>query len=181
MENTNTLIANLPDAAKDVRLGLQSVLTPEGSQGLDAVQIWGTAVAVAITLRNPQLTAAIKADAAEHLDDAALKAAETAAAIMGMTNIYYHTTYHLMKDDTYRTMPAGIRMNASRSHGHDAVNYELFALGASVIGQCGNCINAHDKQVKDHGISREGVQSVVRIASYLNSAAIMLSMVDAQA
>lgn len=178
MEYTNNIISKLPDSAKDVRLGLQGVFTPEGSQGLDNTQIWGTALACAITLRQPQLLKAIKADAAEHLDEAGLKAAETAAAIMGMTNIYYHTTYHLMKDDTYRTMPAGIRMNASRSHGHDAINYELFALGASVIGQCGNCINAHDKQVKEHGISREGVQSVVRIASYLNAAAIML---DAQA
>jgi len=178
MEHTNTLISKLPDAAKDVRLGLQSVLSPEGSQGLNATQIWGTAVAVALTLRQPALLKAIKADAAEHLDETGMTAAETAAAIMGMTNIYYHTTYHLMKDDTYRTMPAGIRMNASRTHGHDALNYELFALGASVIGQCGSCINAHDKHVKDHGISREGVQSVVRIASYLNAAAIMLASVD---
>jgi len=179
MEHTNTLISQLPDTAKDVRLGIQSVLTPEGSQGLDATQIWGTALTVAITLRNPQLLKAIKADVAEHLDETAIKAAETAAAIMGMTNIYYHTTYHLMKDDTYRTMPAKIRMNASKTHGHDSTNYELFALGASVIGQCGNCINAHDKVVKDHGISREGVQSIVRIASLLNAAAIMLSMEDA--
>lgn len=175
MEHTKTLIATLPDTAKDVRLGLEGALTPEGSQGLTPTQIWGVTLACALTLRQPVLLKAIKADAAQHLDETALKAAETAAAIMGMTNIYYHTTYHLMKDDTYRTMPAGIRMNAARSHGHDQINYELFALGASVIGQCGNCINAHDKQVKDHGISREGVQSVVRIASYLNAAAIMLS------
>lgn len=175
MQNVETLIKDLPEAAKDVKLGLKSALTEEGSQGLTAPQIWGTALSVAITLRNTALKEAILADGTEHLGEEGVKAAETAAAIMGMTNIYYHTMFHLMKDDTYRTMPAGIRMNASKSHGYDDVSYELFAFGASVIGQCGNCVNAHEKQLKNAGVSSQGIQSAVRIASYLNSAAIMLT------
>ena len=174
MENTQNLIQNLPEAAKDAKLGLKSVLTEEGSQGLTLPQIWGAALSVAITLRQPELEKAIREDGAEHLGENGVAAAETAAAIMGMTNIYYHTIYHLMKDETYRTMPAGIRMNASKSHGYDHVSYELFAFAASVIGQCGNCINAHEKQLKSEGISSQGIQSAVRIASYINSAAIML-------
>ena len=174
MENTQNLIQNLPDAAKDVKLGLKSALSEEGSQGLTTPQIWGTALSVAITLRHQTLEEAIRADAAVHLDESGVTAAETAAAIMGMTNIYYHTIYHLIKDDTYRTMPAGIRMNASKSHGYDPVSYELFAFAASVIGQCGNCINAHEKQLRSEGVSSQGIQSAVRVASYLNAAAIML-------
>lgn len=174
MENVEVLLKNLPDAAKDVRLGLKSALTPEGSPGLTTEQVWGAALSVATTLRHPQLIDAIQADGQEYLGESGIKAAQTAAAIMGMTNIYYHTVFHLMKDDTYRTMPAGIRMNGAKSHGYDDVSYELFAFASSVIGQCGNCVNAHDKQLKDGGISREGIQSTVRLASTLNSAAIML-------
>lgn len=174
MEHTETLLKQLPDAAKDVKLGLKSALTEEGSQGLTNAQIWGSALSVAIALRHPELEAAIRHDGAEHLGEDGIKAAETAAAIMGMTNIYYHTVFHLMKDDTYRTMPAGIRMNASKSHGYDDVSYELFAFASSVIGQCGSCVNAHEKQLKNAGISSQGIQSAVRLASYLNSAAIML-------
>lgn len=178
MEHVNAVISKLPETAKDIRLGLQGVLTPEGSQGLDNTQIWGTALAVAMTVRHKGLLAAVRADAAQHLDDTGVKAAETAATLMGATNVYYRTTYSHMKDDTYKTMPAGIRMNASRTHGHDAVNYELYALGASVVGNCASCINAHDKQVKDHGISREAVQSIVRIASYFNATAIALDAME---
>ena len=174
MENVQNLLSNLPDTAKDVRLGLKSALAEEGSQGLTQPQIWGAALSAAITLRHPALEHAIRQDGEESLGEAGVKAAETAAALMGITNIYYHTVFHLMKDDTTRTMPAGIRMNASKSHGYDAVSYELFCFAASVIGQCGSCVNAHDKQLKDAGITREGIQSTVRLAGYLNGAAMML-------
>ena len=174
MEKTESLLKQLPEAAKDVKLGLKSVLTEEGSPGLTQEHIWGAALSAAITLRHPELEQAIRADSEETLGEAGVKAAETAAALMGITNIYYHTVFHLMKDDTTRTMPAGIRMNASKSHGHDAVSYELFCFASSVIGQCGSCVNAHDKQLKDAGVSREGIQSTVRLVAYLNSAAIML-------
>ena len=164
----------LPDYAKDLRVGLDGLLNSAAESGLTPAQLWGSAVAIAMTLRHHDLLAAVREDAAAHLDEVGLKAAHTAAAMMGMTNVYYHTTYHIMKDDDYRNMPAGLRMNAVKGHGYDQASFDLFALGASVIGQCSSCINAHDRDAKNAGISKQAIHTVVRLASYLNAIAIAL-------
>ena len=45
----------IPDHAKDLKLNLSTVLTPEGAPGLTATQIAATALASAIASRNPTL------------------------------------------------------------------------------------------------------------------------------
>ena len=61
MEALETLRAALPEAAKDIRLNIQSVLK-DGA--LSEPQRWGVAVASAIAARNPRLRAAVLAAAA---------------------------------------------------------------------------------------------------------------------
>src|SRR5690606_25073299 len=96
-----TRLKNLiPDYAKDLKLNLSSVLTPEGAPGLTKTQILGTALASAIATRNPVLLAEIEAVAGGELDAAQVNAARAAASIMGMNNIYYRFT-HLVDNDEY--------------------------------------------------------------------------------
>src|SRR5665213_3893781 len=96
---------SIPDYARDLKLNLGSVLTPEGAPGLSQRQIWAVAVAAAIGARNPAFTRALEVAASEHLDAAHLNAARAAAAIMGMNNIYYRFL-HLVEDPEYQTLPA---------------------------------------------------------------------------
>ena len=51
----------LPDYARDLKLNLGSVLTPQGAPGLSEKQIASIALATAIAARNPQLMRAIEA------------------------------------------------------------------------------------------------------------------------
>ena len=164
------LKAAIPDYAKDLRLNLPGVFA---SAHLSEQQLWGTAVAAAIAARNPQLRTAVVAAARPHLSEPALTAAKTAAALMGMNNIYYRFT-HLVGNDAYRQMPARLRMQALANPGVERADFELFSLAVSAVNGCGMCIEAHERQLITHGVTREGVQDAVRLASVLHAIAVAL-------
>lgn len=164
----------IPDYAKDLKLNLGSVLAPTGAPGLSERQIWMIALATAIAARNVEFARRIEALAAPALDAAALGAAKAAAAIMGMNNVYYRFT-HLIEDSDYRTMPARLRMNVIGNPGVDKVDFELVSLAVSAVNGCGMCMNSHDAVLRKHGVSREAIQSAVRIGSVIQAVAGVLA------
>ena len=102
-----------------------------------------------------------------------MKAAKTAAAIMGMNNIYYRFV-HLTSQKDYATMPAKLRMNAIANPGVSHLDFELYSLAVSAINGCGMCIDSHERVVVEKGATREMVQNVVRIASVIHAVAVTL-------
>ncbi|MFZ8885281.1 MAG: carboxymuconolactone decarboxylase family protein [Steroidobacteraceae bacterium] len=171
--NLETIKNQVPDYAKDLKLNLGSVLTPQGVPGLTEAQLWLTAVASAIACGNASLTAAVETAAAGKLDAAQLAGARAAAAIMGMNNVYYRFT-HLVEDEEYSRLPARLRMNVMANPGIDKVDFELASLAVSAIRGCGKCIVAHERVVRQAGLGREAVQSAVRIAATLAGVAGVL-------
>lgn len=167
-----TLLAGVPDYAKDLRLNLSSVLR---QTELTEQQGWGTAVAVAIASRNPDLTAAIAAEAAQHLSPEAMRAAKAAAAVMGMNNVYYRFL-HLTTNEKYRTIPARLRMQVIRSHGGDPVDFELWCLAVSAINACPSCVESHERVLREKGVSEEAILASVRIASVIHALASVLEV-----
>jgi len=166
-----------PDYAKDLRLNFNNLLTqPE----LTEQQTWGTLVATAMAARNPELLDAIAGEAGRRLSPAALNAARTAAAIMGMNNIFYRFR-HLSSNEKYGMMPARLRMQAIRTHGGDPVDFELWCLAVSAINGCAACVDSHEKVLRDKGVSEETVLAAVRIASVVHALATVLEAVPATA
>ena len=163
----------IPDYARDIRLNLGSVLTTQGAPGLNEAQVWMTALASAIAARNAAVVAAIESAASQKLDAAQLNAARTAAALMGMNNVYYRFT-HLVEDDEYGKLPARLRMNAMANPGIGKLDFELVSLAVSAINGCGRCVIAHERQLRAHGVAREAVQSAVRIAAVIHATAGVL-------
>jgi len=163
----------IPDYAKDLRLNLDSVLTETGAPGLTQKQIGLVALASAIAARHQPLVSAIADEAAKHASAAELTGARTAAAIMGMNNVYYRFT-HLVADPEYRTLRAGLRMNAMANPGCDKNDFELCSLAVSAINGCGMCMDSHEKTLRKHGLSAQSVQSAVRIAAVVNAVAVVL-------
>jgi lipoyl-dependent peroxiredoxin subunit D len=80
------LMETVPSCAGDLKLNFSTL---SQQKELTEQQIWGTIVASAIVSRSPALTGAVLVEAALHLSPQALEAAESAAATMGMSNIYY--------------------------------------------------------------------------------------------
>jgi lipoyl-dependent peroxiredoxin subunit D len=165
-----TLRDALPDYARDLKLNLGSVLTTAGAPGLTEPQIWAVALSAAAASRNSAFTREFEQLAAAHLDAAHVQAAHAAAAIMGMNNVYYRFL-HLVEDEQYKQMPARLRMNIIANPGIDKFDFELLSLAVSAINGCGTCVVAHERQLRQHGVSREAIQSAVRIAATVHAVA----------
>lgn len=164
----------LPDYARDLRLNLGSVLTPQGAPGLNEKQLWSVALATAIAARNAAFARDIEALAREHLADADVTGARAAAAIMGMNNIYYRFL-HLVGDAEYQSMPARLRMSVIGNPGIDKADFELLSLAVSAVNGCGMCMASHERKLREHGVTREAIQSAVRIAAMMHAVAGVLA------
>lgn len=172
MSRIEELRGGLPEAAKDIRLNLQSVfqsttLTPE--------QLWGTAVASAIATRNPQLAAAVLADARAQVSADVIEDAQAAAAIMGMNNVYYRFR-HMIGKESYSTKPARLRMNWLAKPKGSKADFELFSLAVSAINGCEMCIRSHEQVVTGHSLSEDQAHDAVRLAATMQAAAIGLEI-----
>jgi len=163
----------LPDYARDLKLNLGSVLTTNGAPGLSEKQIWAIALASSIAARNTAFAHDIEAASRAHLADVEVEGAKAAAAIMGMNNIYYRFL-HLVEDGEYQTMPARLRMNVIANHGIDKLDFELISLAVSAVNGCGLCVTSHEKKLRSHDVSRESIQSAVRIAATIHAVAVAL-------
>ena len=128
-------------------------------------------MASAYSIKNSALIEAILSEVKPVLSEAEINAAQSAASIMAMNNIYYRFI-HLVNDKDFSSMPANLRMSVIGNPGIDKVNFELNCLAVSAINGCGMCIEAHTHGLTKSGVSKLGIQSCVRIASVLNAAAV---------
>jgi lipoyl-dependent peroxiredoxin subunit D len=162
----DTLIDGLPNYAKDLKLNYSSLV--RNNTELTLQQLWGTVVASAIATRSTVLTAAVLDEATVRLTPIELEAAKSAAAIMGMNNVYYRF-HHLSTNEKYATLPARLRMNAMRTRGIEPLDFELLGIAVTAINGCGKCVDAHEKIVREKGASEETILAVVRIASVIHA------------
>jgi lipoyl-dependent peroxiredoxin subunit D len=172
MSAVEELRAAIPEAAKDIKLNLQSVLQPGA---LSPAQRWGVAIASAVATRNERLRDAILHDAravvgAEVIDDAL-----AAAALMAMNNVYYRFR-HVIGKESYSQMPARLRMQRIARPASNKVDFELFCLAVSAINNCEMCMRSHEDVVVKGGLSEDQVHDAIRIAATLNAAAVAIEL-----
>ncbi|CAH1659026.1 Alkyl hydroperoxide reductase AhpD [Hyphomicrobiales bacterium] len=170
----DTLKSQIPDFAKDVRLNLSSMGSDES---LTPAQKYGLFVACGIASRNEVVSKALVAEATAHIDATTLAAAKAAAAIMGMNNVYYRFV-HLAANKDYKTLPAKLRMNVIGNPGVPKLDFELWSLAVSAINGCGMCIDAHEDVLRKGGVTTEAIQTAVRFAAIIQSAAIAVEAAD---
>ena len=163
----------LPNYAKDTKLNLGKLVGGHEVEGLTLNQSSGVALASAYATKCSDLIKAVKGQVADVLSESEITAIKAATSIMAMNNIYYRFI-HLASDKDYGQMPAGLRMNVIGNPGIEKIDFELYSLAVSAINGCGMCIDAHINEVVKGGISKQGVQSSVRIASVINATAQVL-------
>lgn len=164
------LKGQIPEYAKDIKLNLSSMANDET---LSKQQLWGCLLASALGTRSATVIAAIEAEAAQHLSEQAQNAAKSAAAIMAMNNVYYRFV-HLAKNKEYQTLSAKLRMNVIANPGVEKTDFELWSLAVSAINGCGMCIDAHEAELRKHGMTTEQIQTSVRIASTVAAVAAVI-------
>jgi alkyl hydroperoxide reductase subunit D len=165
-----TLKERLPDYARDLKLNLGSLAA---EQTLNEEQKAGTFIASAIASRNAEVIAAVTAEFAPRVAEEVVTAARAAAAIMAMNNVYYRFM-HLVEKDEYQRLPARLRMNVMANPGTAKEHFELYSLAVSAINGCGKCVSAHEKVLRDAGLTPEQVQAAVRIAAVVHAVAVTL-------
>jgi len=156
----------MPAYAKDISLNLGSLAS---ETVLNDQQKWGTFLASAHAIGVAPVVKAIEAAAAEVLSPEAMNAAKSAAAIMGMNNVYYRSL-HLMHNPEYQTLPARLRMNILANPGVDKVDFELWSTAVSAINGCGACLDAHEGELKKHAVPAAQIQTALRIAAVVHAA-----------
>lgn len=161
----------LPDYAKDLKLNIGSLAN---ETVLTDQQKYGCMLACAYAVGTPAVVQAISAETADKLSDDAAKAAKAAAAIMGMNNVYYRAV-HLMKNDTYGTLPAKLRMNVIGAPGIEKADFELYSMAVSAVNGCGMCLDAHEAELRKHGLTSEQIQTSLRIGAVINAVARVLA------
>lgn len=166
----------LPDFAKDVRLNLSAIVNDET---LGAETKFGLLLACAIASRNRHIIEAIEREAAPHLSPKARDAACAAAAMMAMNNVYYRFT-HLVSDKSYQSLPAKLRMTVLANPGVPKEDFELWCLAVSAINGCGACVDSHEKVLREAGVTPETIQTAVRFAGIVQSAAVALEAAGLQ-
>ena len=167
------ILANLPEYANDIKLNYSSMIN--NHNGLNDEQFWGVALSSAIASKNKNLIAAIKAEKPEIFTEKLIAGINAAVAMMSMTNIYYRFA-HIIENDSYIKMNAGLRMNIMRAPGIEKIDFEIYSLAISIINGCGMCITAHEKQIVTHGIAPETVQLVAKIAAVTHSLSIITDL-----
>ncbi|HEU5297606.1 MAG TPA: carboxymuconolactone decarboxylase family protein [Burkholderiaceae bacterium] len=169
MEFLNPILQRLPDTAKDIRLNLDAVIARSSLSPEDAL---GVAIAAAFAARSSELVAALKSGGPEAEANAAL----TAAALMGMNNVWYPFV-EMAADDELRTMRPELRMNAYATHaGVARAKFEAYALAASIVGKCHFCVQSHYQVLKKEGWTTQQLRDVGRIAAVVNATAQVLAV-----
>jgi len=174
----DNLKSRLPDYARDLRLNLSNLAA---ETVLDEEKKAGTFIAAAIASRNSEVIREMLTEFGPKLSPQALAAAQAAAAIMGMNNVYYRFT-HLVESEDYLRLPAKLRMNAMANPGVAKESFELWSLAVSAVNGCGKCLVAHERVLRQAGVTTEQIQAAVRIAAVVHAVAVTLesqSLVEA--
>jgi alkyl hydroperoxide reductase subunit D len=176
MDFLNEIKALVPDYAKDVRLNLDGTIARSSLPASEAV---GVAIAAAYAAKNARIVAVIRGsgDVAEVEAHAAL----TAAALMGMNNVWYPFV-EMSGDAELKTRPAQLRMQAYATHGGvDRRLFEMYALAASIVGKCHHCVQSHYALLKAEGMSVDQLRDVGRIAATVAAAANAIAVEESVA
>lgn len=170
MDFLNTIKSQLPEYAKDIRLNLDAVVARSSLEPADAL---GAMLAAAFALKSKVLVDAVRNSG--ELGEADLNAALTAAALMGMNNVWYPYV-EMANDGDLKTQRPELRMNAYATHGGvERRRFELYALAASIVGKCHFCIQSHYKLLRETGMTAVQMRDVGRIAAVVSATAQVLA------
>lgn len=169
MDFLEDLKSAVPDYAKDIRLNLDASV---GRSSLSVADAAGVLLASGFALRSRQITDAVRNSGV--LSSADAGAALTAAALMGMNNVWYPYV-EMAEDQDLATQRPELRMNAYASHGGiDRSRFEMFALAASIAGKCQFCVRSHYRLLRENGVSVVQLRDIGRIAAVAAAVAQVL-------
>jgi alkyl hydroperoxide reductase subunit D len=169
------ILDSLNGYASDISVNLGNILLEEFSIGLSKKQIYGIVLSSAYSTRNEKLISLVLHDVQQVLNEDQIRDAKASATIMAMNNIYYRAI-HFIADDDILKKQSGMKMQIMQNHNISQIDFELYSLAVSVINGCEYCVRLHTKKLLNGGITKEGIQSTIRIASVITGTAQAFSI-----
>lgn len=130
-------------------------------------------MACAMAVRNPTVLAVMLGEAAKQVPAEMIEASRSAAAIMGMNNVYYRFL-HLVGNEKYSTIPARLRMNVLRTHGVNPAEFELWCMAVSAVNNCEACVRSHERVLREKGVPEETILAAVRLGALIHAVAMVM-------
>jgi len=169
-----TLLAPLPEACKDLRLNMSSLLR---GGSVDQATTYCAAIAAAYFVGDSALAAALRADSAALLTDEEFADAQAAASLMGMTTVYYKSRELLgTEKPSYEQMRPSLRMNRMMSPA-SRTKYEAAAMTCAAIAACPACLKSHEKKLVEYEWSEGQIHELLRIAAIVHGTSIALGTI----
>ena len=160
MQWVDSIKAEMPDYAKDIKLNLDTTIK-RSTLGEAAEYV---ALAAAFATGHHKLWTWIHS---EMTDTKEADAAITAASLMAMNNTWYPYV-EMSKDIQLKNIPAQLRMNAIASHGGTTKDkFEAYSLAASIVGKCEFCVKAHYDTLRKEGYTVEQLRDIGRISAVI--------------
>lgn len=158
----------IPDFAKDVRLNLASMMA---DATLSPQSKYGLLLASAIAARNGAYGR--NGIRGRRGDDArGGRSGEIRSIRHGVERRLL--PIYLASNPEYKTMPARLRMNWLGNPRVDRTDFQLWALAVSTINGCGTCMDAHEKTLRQSGISSDTIQTAGRFAAIVQLVAVAI-------
>lgn len=157
--------------ARDLKLNLRKYLIEAALTPAEAAP---TLVALAATTGQDELLAygeewmQTNGDSEEQVREA-----REAAGMVTMLNTYYSFRQKL-GDESYGA--AGLRMTALARPALGKERFEMLAFAVSVINGCEQCIKAHEKVLKDHGVTADKIHDLGRLAAVVFAVTRLLKL-----
>ena len=151
---------------KDLKITLKKIFSTDEDKPLKSTIHQAITLSVSLALQDKTIIEHAYSYCKD-LDESLINAANIAANIMAMNNIYYRAI-HLIDSSTLTQQPAGLRMQGITQHGIDKSVFELMSLAISAVNGCGLCLQSHYKQLETH-FNDEEITEALRIASTLHA------------
>jgi len=151
--------------ARDLKLNLTRLLQDGALSSEEALL---ATLAISTSLDHAEMAdyARTQLSQAGMAEDQIQEAAQS-AAIMGMLNIYYRFRHFVGSPEEYRV--AGLRMTALAKPVLGKERFEMLAFAVSVINGCESCVRAHEKALRDGGVSPEKIHDLARLSAVLKA------------
>lgn len=157
---------------RDLKLNVNAVLK---SKNLTAKESALLALTTASNEKNEILIAAFEELCTkEGATNEEMAEAHTCASLLSLNNVLYRFRHYMSTNESYKNMPAGVRMSAMMAPVNGKTFFELMSLLVSALNGCEQCVQSHEHSVKELGVSEAKIFDTIRLASVIKSLCVVI-------
>jgi len=156
---------SIPEHASDIADSLDLVFN---DNELDEIDAHACALASAISAGNGELAFEISMNG-PLLGSAEREAAKTAAALMGMNNVYYSFSDSEAGHEIKSLAPNLKTDSYGAFGGVSEKQFEMYCLACSIANRSDYCVKLHSQALKGLGLNTVQLQSIARIVAVVSA------------